>query len=158
MNIRNAAKALIVQQGKLLAIRCRDTLDEHFDEYFVVPGGGQEHGESLEQCLRRECKEEINVAVEVKDLVFIREYIGKNHEFVTHNHAHQIEFFFLCTIRDGHPAAGETPDTDQIGIAWLPLDELEGINFYPRAMRKILAAASATAAIPEQPVYLGDIN
>ncbi len=51
MNTRNAAKALIIQQDHLLVLRCRDTFDEQFDEYLVLPGGGQNAGETLEQAL-----------------------------------------------------------------------------------------------------------
>jgi 8-oxo-dGTP diphosphatase len=142
----------------LLVLRCRDTPDEQFDEYLVLPGGGQEPGETLEQALRRECKEEINVEVEVKDLVFIREYIGKNHEFATHQDAHQIDFFFRCIIREGQPMTGQMPDSDQLGVTWIALTELENTNFYPRAMRPIRSAELRSERISHAPVYLGDIN
>ena len=33
------------------------------------------------QALQRECREEINCQVEVGDILYIREYIGRNHEF-----------------------------------------------------------------------------
>jgi 8-oxo-dGTP diphosphatase len=155
---RNSAKALIVQDRKLLVLRCRDLLDENFDEYFALPGGGQEHGEALEQTLRRECQEDINVDVEVNELVFVREYIGKNHGFVPHKHVHQVDFAFLCTIREGEPAIGHSPDTEQIGVVWLALDELENSNFYPHGMRKLLATVLSCEVLPAHPVYLGDIN
>lgn len=158
MNIRNSVKALIVQDGKLLMLRCRNARDEHFEDYFVLPGGGQHHGETFEQALRRECQEEVNVEVEVKNLVYIREYIGKNHGFARHNRVHQIDFHFIYTITAGQPAIGHTPDTDQIGVAWNALSDLENINFYPRTMRKLLASELNAAANLSHVVYLGDIN
>ena len=75
--IRNSAKAIIIEDGRLLAIKLTD--EEGF--WYCLPGGGQEPGEPLEAALRRECLEEINCEIEICDLRFVRDYIGKNHEF-----------------------------------------------------------------------------
>jgi len=159
MKIRTAAKALIVQDKKLLVLECKESLDPTHNTFLVLPGGGQHHSEPLEQTLRRECQEEINVDVEVKDLMFIREYIGKNHFLaVEHADIHQVEFFFLCTIRSGQPAIGHTPDIDQIGVQWIALDALESCNFYPQAARKTLATLLSGEHVLPHPVYLGDID
>lgn len=158
MKIRTAAKALIVQDSKLLVIEYNDAFDPAHDIYFVLPGGGQKHSEPLDQTLRRECQEEINVDVEVKDLILVREYIGKNHGYSGHVDLHQVEFFFLCTIRTGQPGIGHTPDTGQVGVQWVALDTLENSNFYPHAARKILATLLSGEHIPPHPVYLGDID
>jgi hypothetical protein len=48
---RKSAKAVIVRDEKLLVIVKRGAEGE----YFVLPGGGQEHLESLPDALRREC-------------------------------------------------------------------------------------------------------
>lgn len=155
MNIRSAAKALIIQEEKLLTIKCLSMVHGYAETYFVLPGGGQRHGESLIEALCRECQEEINVAVEVQDLAFIREYIGKHHGLAGHKHAHQIDHFFYCTILTGQPNIGHTPDIEQVGIEWIALDKLESINFYPRAMRKLIATHTSSKV---QRIYLGDIN
>ncbi|MEC1177482.1 NUDIX domain-containing protein [Metasolibacillus meyeri] len=52
MTIRNSAKAIIVKDEKLLAIK----IQENGGTYYILPGGGQEHGENLHQALQRECK------------------------------------------------------------------------------------------------------
>jgi 8-oxo-dGTP diphosphatase len=45
MHIRNSAKAIIIQNGKVLL-----TINLGKDGYFYMfPGGGQEHGETLHQ-------------------------------------------------------------------------------------------------------------
>jgi 8-oxo-dGTP diphosphatase len=76
MNIRNFVKALIVQEGKLLVTKNND----EEGEFYLCPGGGQEHGETFHETLQRECMEEIGQEVEIGELLFIREYIGKSHE------------------------------------------------------------------------------
>ena len=71
--IRNSAKAVIVKDGNLLALK----MQENNSTYYILPGGGQEHGENLHQALVRECKEELGAEVEIGDLIFVREYIGR---------------------------------------------------------------------------------
>jgi 8-oxo-dGTP pyrophosphatase MutT (NUDIX family) len=56
-------------------------------------------GEELKDAVARECIEEIGCSVEVKDIIHIREYIGKNHEFAEwDSEVHQVEFYFDCSI------------------------------------------------------------
>lgn len=52
--IRNSAKALIIKEGKILAIKIRDQ-DE---EWYIMPSGGQESEELLTDAIRREVAEE----------------------------------------------------------------------------------------------------
>ncbi|MBS4189353.1 NUDIX domain-containing protein [Bacillus sp. FJAT-49705] len=154
MGIRNSAKAVILQDEKLLAIKKQDR-DGY---YYILPGGGQEHGENLHEALKRECIEEINADVEVGDLIFIREYIGKNHEhFEFDSHLHQTEYMFLCKIKAGNKKIGNgtNPDDGQLGVEWLPLSELFEYRIYPQTMRGYLQDYFAGK---ETPTYLGDIN
>ena len=59
--IRTAARALIILEGKLLAIKMRD----QSGVFYILPGGGQNHGETLRQGLQRECLEEIGTDVDI---------------------------------------------------------------------------------------------
>ncbi|MCT1904044.1 NUDIX domain-containing protein [Oceanobacillus sojae] len=154
MNIRNSAKAIIIQDRELLAIKKLDK-DGY---YFILPGGGQEHGETLHQALKRECIEEMNADVEIGNLLFIREYIGKNYEhFQFDSELHQVEYMFLCDIISSirEIGNGAVPDDGQISVERLPISEIMNYRLYPQAIRdKIIAYTSGK----EFPVYLGDIN
>ncbi|MEI3615041.1 NUDIX domain-containing protein, partial [Pseudogracilibacillus sp. SO30301A] len=126
--------------------------------YYILPGGGQEHGENLHQTLKRECIEEINVDVEIGNLIFIREYIGKNHEHSAFDSGvHQIEYMFLCKVKQGSKEIrnGIVPDEGQIGVEWLPLSELLSCRLYPQTMRQHIIDYNAGK---DSAVYLGDIN
>ena len=102
MAIRNSAKAVIIQDNKLLAIKKEDK-DGY---YFILPGGGQEHGENLHETLKRECIEEIGEEIEIKDLILFREYIGRNHEYSASDfQVHKMEFMFLSTLRQKTPTS-----------------------------------------------------
>ena len=151
--IRTAAKAIIIRNGSILV---QENLDDE-GPWFLIPGGGQEPGESLHAALQRECVEEIGTKVEIGELRFVRDYIAEHHEFAAFEpDVHQIELMFACAVPDNYePAKGHTPDTRQIGVCWLPLQELPRHRFYPRALVPHLldAAESANGVI-----YLGDVN
>jgi len=44
--------------------------------FWTLPGGGLEEGESFEEAVIREVKEEVNLDVEVVDFLFTRQYSG----------------------------------------------------------------------------------
>ena len=77
---------------------CIKKNDEH-GLYSILPGGGQEKGETLHAALRRECREEISAEVVIGELRFVREYISNNHEFAHEEpDMHQVEFMFACAL------------------------------------------------------------
>lgn len=150
--VRNSAKAIIIENGHLLA----NQLTDAEGEWYSLPGGGQEPGETLIQAAKRECYEELGVEIEVGPLRYIREYIGANHEFAEFDSdTHQIEYMFICHLAGDLPdGAGINPDVAQIGTAWLPLKNLFSYRLYPKYLRPLLAVAPEFSG----PVYLGDVN
>ena len=150
--IRNSAKALIISDNRVLAIKLQD--QDGF--WYALPGGGQESGESLLEALQRECLEEINCEVMAGELLFLREYIGKNHEFADHDSdTHQLEFMFACDLADGADVrTGTVPDTGQLDIEWLEIDRLDSYRLYPLALRSVIRAHRDGT----MPVYMGDVN
>lgn len=75
-------RALIVDQGELLMVKHRP---EH--GYYALPGGKLEIGETLEDGLERELVEELNIKPEIGPLLFVNQWVGREH--------HRVEFFFL---------------------------------------------------------------
>lgn len=149
--IRNSAKAIIVADERLLTIKLQD--EEGL--FYILPGGGQYPGETLTDALRRECREELAVDIDIRDLVCMREYIGKNHEFTKDTEVHQIEFMFACSLQDGASVEmGGEPDQQQVGFEWIPLDQLEAYRFYPKAIRRLLGENEER----QHSTYLGDLN
>ena len=152
MITRNSAKAVIVKDEKLLAIK----IQEHDDTYYILPGGGQEHGENLHQALERECQEELGAEVEIGDLIFVREYIGKNHELAArHAHVHQTEFMFLCHVHQDTFDNGSNKDKGQTGTEWLPIKELLAYKLFPQELRTHLISYFDSG---KATTYVGDIN
>ena len=150
--IRHACRAVIVRDGRLLTIKMCD----RSGIFYILPGGGQNHGETMSAGLRRECLEEINLEVTVGKLLYVREYIGRNHRFSkSHRNFHQVEAVFSCSIPDGaEPAAGTETDRKQIGIEWLEIDRLRNVRFLPGEAIPFICNENAA----DQNRYLGDIN
>ncbi|WP_340390564.1 NUDIX domain-containing protein [Paenibacillus sp. FSL E2-0151] len=149
--IRNSAKAVIVQDGRLLVIR----LEDQYGTAYVFPGGGQEKGEELKDAVARECLEEIGQAVNVGELLHIREYIGKNHEFAEWDgDIHQVEFYFACRLIDPEATVfeGSNPDDHQVAVEWIALEELSNIRLYPKTIGELLLKSGSSS------IYLGDLN
>ncbi|MGJ3241339.1 MAG: NUDIX domain-containing protein [Opitutales bacterium] len=151
--VRTAARALILQEGRLLCIRMQDKRGQ----FYILPGGGQQPGETLEQTLLRECREEIAAVVRIEGLAYVREYIGRNHNFSpTHRQFHQVETVFRCTLLT-HPeqlGQGHERDKKQVGFAWIPVDNLGRIDFLPR----VIVPFFQDGGFHPPSRYLGDCN
>jgi 8-oxo-dGTP diphosphatase len=152
--VRVAAKAVIVQDGRILVT---ENVDDD-GRWYLLPGGGQEPGEALPETLRRECREEAGVDVEVGELLYVRDYIGRHHEYAaTDGEVHALELMFACTVRPGQtPGNGTCPDSGQVGVAWLPVAELDRYRLYPKVLRSLIAGLGRD--VRPECIYLGDVN
>ncbi|MGE5704190.1 MAG: NUDIX domain-containing protein [Clostridia bacterium] len=149
--IRNSAKAVIIRNEKILLTKNKD----EFGLFYLFPGGGQEHGEELKDAVKRECLEELGEEVEVHELVYVREYIGKNHEFAKwDSDIHQVEFYFTCSLTAEEPTFlhGTNPDNNQVGVEWVEMNHLDDIRLYPKTLSKMIKQSGAEIR------YLGDVN
>jgi len=148
--VRNSVKALIWNDGKLLAVR----IAPKGKPFYVLPGGGQELAESFTDTLHRECREELGAEVEIGELVLVREYIGRNHEFAdTDYDYHQAEFMFECKLLTPLGSLHEkNPDAAyQEGFFWVSPDD-------PELFPHILAECFDENGKRICPLYIGDVN
>ena len=123
--IRNAAKALIIKDGKMLAIKISDGKEE----WYIMPGGGQDTEELLPEAVCREVAEELGLQVEVKDLVFVIE--GLHGEKF-----HRVDLVFLCEYKGRIENAILQGDTNQVGYDWLDIKTLNTAPLYPSKLRR----------------------
>lgn len=141
-HIRNSAKALVIQDGKMAAIRINDGTEE----WFIMPGGGQEAGEQLSETVRREVAEELGLEVEPKELVFVIEGV-QGERF------HRVDLVFLCQIIRPIENAVLQSDTNQTGVEWLDIATLNASRLYPSRLRRQIM--NLWEGKPHQ-VYLGN--
>jgi 8-oxo-dGTP pyrophosphatase MutT (NUDIX family) len=137
--VRIAPRAIIRRGDLYLVVRYIDGLGD----WFVFPGGGQAHGEDLQQALQREVEEEIGVKPLIRDLRFVRECIAsRNNGTNLPRDFHQIEIFFECTI-DSDPAVGRVPDPNQTGFEWRTISDLRRQRFFPQLILDFLDKSDA---------------
>ena len=112
-------------------------LTKHKDDrgyWYITPGGGVQHGESLEQAFHREMSEELGLQTFFGDVLCVREI--QNIDDPTHylpKDFHQIEIFVRGEV--GQPIQqASAPDKDQIGYEWVKLSQLPNLLFFPKTM------------------------
>ena len=89
-NFRNAAKAFIIKDGKVLLIKRRPN-DPHKPGAWDIPGGRLELGEDPFDGLKREVKEEINLEVEIIMPISVNHFVRDDGQKITLT-------IFLCKI------------------------------------------------------------
>ena len=100
-------------------------------EYWVLPGGHLEFGESLAQCVERELLEESGLKGKFERLVFVSESLAPN------GTRHIINFFALLTASDGKMKIGSDEDI-LCEIVYVPLTKLPELIFYPNITNHII--------------------
>ena len=123
--IRVSAKALIISDGKMAAIKIRDANEE----WYIMPGGGVESEETLKEAVCREVAEKLGIDIVCNDLIFAVE--GVHGEGF-----HRIDLVFYCDFIDYIPDAILHSDTNQVDIEWLEISELNKKPLYPSRLRR----------------------
>ena len=142
-SIRTSAKALVIRDGRMLAIRLHD----QDGDFYIMPGGGQNAGELLPAAVEREVAEETGIAVKAGDAVFIIE--GEKGE-----ESHRVDIVFRCEYL-GESDAERHTDWNQTGYEWLDIATLNTALLYPSKLRRPIMNLSEGK---KAPVYLGNEN
>jgi len=154
--VRVAARALIIRDGAvLLQVRRIAGRAVH-----LLPGGGQEPGETLAEAVVREVREETGLAVAAGPLLWVREFIPRRHGLTHRGDDHDLHCIFACTPIDGAAAAAladaaPLPDAAQMAVRWVPLAALAGVTLWPESVHRRLCALTDDG-LPLVPAYLGE--
>ena len=112
------AAAIIIKDAKLFVA---ERGYGEFINMYELPGGKMEKGESREDALVREIKEELDTDIEVKQLVKTIEYDYPDFQLIMH--------CYLCKVVSGKLTLLEHKDAKWLGkeeldsVKWLPADE-----------------------------------
>ncbi|MBW2090510.1 MAG: (deoxy)nucleoside triphosphate pyrophosphohydrolase [Deltaproteobacteria bacterium] len=104
--------ALIFDKGKVLITSCRSGTQWEF------PGGKLEPGETLQECLVREIREELQLEVFV-----VKPFLSVDYE---DNESFLTLHTFICGLKSGQPShpPGET-------YLWVMVEDLDQYDFLP---------------------------
>jgi len=133
MSIRSTAKAIILNDGKILLNRC---FDQYHGAYYSLPGGGQNDYETLHEAVVRECLEETGYTVTPIAFTALFEEICEdpNIRETYPDYAHKMYHIFKCTISDTIVKTPTETDDMQLSTEWVDISALKNINMYPKAL------------------------
>lgn len=114
---RPSCYALIIKDSELLVITNRSSGKLFF------PGGGVDLGETLEQGLRREVKEEVGLDVQDSKLFDFNELFFEYPP--TQESFHSLQFYYLCSAKNFKLLAeDQINDSEASKPTWLPIKDL----------------------------------
>lgn len=120
------ATALIIRDGKIYLAKTPKGR-------FYCIGGALHFGETSEEAVKREVREEVDMEVQVEKLAFVAE----NQFTIGNRDFHQFEFHYLVTpITEPNPQMNENGRMRE--CEWVPLSDLEKIHLEPSFLQTAL--------------------
>lgn len=122
------AVAILIKIDKILLIH----RTENNKEFWVLPGGGVEENEAVEDAVIREVEEEASIKCKIIKLLYTHIYSDLGHK----------QFYYLCEYISGVPKLGEynefytMKEEDQTyKPVWVKIEELPRKLLYPLEIR-----------------------
>ncbi|MBC7109808.1 MAG: NUDIX hydrolase [Archaeoglobi archaeon] len=121
-----AVDGILIEEGRVLLVR---RLKEPFKSMWALPGGFVEIGETVEEAIKREMREETGLEVDVERL------IGVYSDPKRDPRGHVVSIAFLLRKLGGELSAGD----DAERVAFHPLEKLPELAFdHERIIRDAL--------------------
>lgn len=114
-------RALIIKNRKILVCRTAGR------DYYFLPGGHIEFGETMQVALRRELLEELGVELTKAKFIGAVENIFMQNEI----QKHEVSFIFHVDIKESEVVSKE----EHISFFWLGMDEFVQNNIAPFSMK-----------------------
>ena len=119
INYREAAKVVLFDDDGNIALIHYPPKENYPGDAYYIPGGGLEAGESVEEALRREAREETGCAI--KNIT----EVGYGFAYMRENRLKQKAYAFTALVdgEKGKPQYTDKEKEEKIGLVWKPLAE-----------------------------------
>ena len=125
-NIRIRVCGLLEKDDEILLVKHT----KNNEEYYLLPGGGVDHGEDFKTSLKREFLEECNLVIDVEDMIFISEGIAPN------GGRHIVSIYFKVKYISGELEVGED-EGNLIGVEYIKKSALDEVTLYPNTKKEL---------------------
>lgn len=142
MDIRVRVGAIIVKDGSILLVKHK----KGESVYWLLPGGGVEPKETLQQALAREVKEELSLNTKPEEMVFVSDSINEQEG------KHIIQIVFNCPVVEGDIKVN--PDHRLVDAAYFKIDEINDLIFRPNIKEHLINYLKNGS---QSKVYLGNV-
>ena len=132
-NIRLRIAGIYAREDQILLVKHR----KFGKEYYLLPGGGQNDGETAPEALAREWDEELSLKVNVGDFLFSGESVPPEGS----GRRHVYQMVFLINEIEGEIKLES--DDILVGVEWLPISRLKEVTIYPLCVDQVLAVINA---------------
>lgn len=134
MKKRIRAAAIIFKEDNLVTIYREKNVNGTVNKYYVIPGGGVEEGESIQEAVKREILEEIGIKIKLTDKYF---YLDKEKAQ---------EYFYISEYVSGTIGTGNGPeftnkDIDKYGtyeVRLVPESKIQKIKLLPPEVKEYI--------------------
>ena len=132
-NIHVLSRAVIIDSEHILLCKTLD-LQENF---YFLPGGHVEHGESVQTALLRELVEEIGIESKIKRFLGCLEH---SFEFGANSICHNHEYNFVFEIESDHfKIENKIPQREKhIELVWIELAKITEIDFRAKPLKELI--------------------
>jgi 8-oxo-dGTP diphosphatase len=127
-DIRIRCAAVIVRNDEILLVKH----EKGGREYWLLPGGGLEHGETMARATERELHEECGIAIRCGRLLFCAETLEPDQG------RHIVNMVFLGEHLAGEPHLATKDDARLAGVAWVKREKLDRLTFFPDFREELL--------------------
>ena len=108
--------AILLKDSNVFCVQRTTNKKEYISLKWEFPGGKVEHGEDSIQALKREIHEELHIEIQNIEFLMTVEHTYPDFHLVMHA--------YTCKISSGEPVLTEHAD-----MKWLPVDELEQLDW-----------------------------
>lgn len=137
--------AVLLIDGRLVLVRQSRGCGK---AYYLLPGGGVEYGETLQDALVREVREETGLVCSPGPLLFVNDSIAP------HGGRHAVNMTFLATVMPGQQP--QTPPDPAIhAVLLVDVDRLGSYDLRPPLAAELQQAIRSDFSVPAR--YLGSL-